>query len=218
MKLIRLQRSILLVFLIATTAIHGYCQEIKEDPEFDKKIRTFLENNPGTRGGMNVPASDGQLLYNLIIENGYTSALEIGTSTGYSTLWIAWALKKTGGKMITIDINETRHKIAVSRFEELGLDGIIDARLADAHELVPELEGPFDFVFSDADKVWYKNYFNAVDPKLEVGGCYATHNVSEHRRYGSNSDYLNYLKSLSNYSTTVNYNGSGMAISYKKSK
>ena len=108
---------------------------------------------------MNVSEGDGQVLYDLIIENNYKKALEIGTSTGHSAIWIAWALSKTGGKLITIEINERRHKEAMANFQEAGLSEYIDARLADAHQLVHELEGPFDFVFIDADKGWYKNYF-----------------------------------------------------------
>ena len=95
---------------------------------------------------MNVPASDGKLLYDLILENNYQQALEIGTSTGHSSIWMAWALSKTGGRLITIELNETRHRKALENFKKAGLEGIIDARLANAHEMVPALEGPFDFV------------------------------------------------------------------------
>ncbi|HEC41404.1 MAG TPA: methyltransferase domain-containing protein [Bacteroides sp.] len=185
------------------------------DAEIDRRVQEFL-NSPG-RGYANVPTSDGKLLHEIILKNNYKSALEIGTSTGVSGIWIALALSKTGGKLITIDIDETRHKQALENFERAGLSDYIDARLADAHELVPALEGPFDFIFSDADKYWYQNYFEAVDPKLVVKGCYTTHNVSD-QGGGQNSGYLNFLKQLPNYETTVNNNGSGMAISYKKSE
>lgn len=95
----------------------------------------------------------------------------------------------------------------------------IDARLANAHDLVPQLDGPFDFVFSDADKDWYRNYFIAVDPKLKEGGCYVTHNISEGTyRRGQNNDYLQYLRSRTDYETTVFTGGGGMSISYKRSK
>jgi len=93
-------------------------------------------------------------------------------------IWIAWALSKTGGKLITIEIDESLYKEALGNFEEAVLSNYIVARLADAHEIVPELNGPFDFVFCDADKELYKNYFIAVSPKLKVGGCYTTHNVA----------------------------------------
>ncbi|HUX05954.1 MAG TPA: class I SAM-dependent methyltransferase, partial [Acidobacteriota bacterium] len=168
---------------------------------------------------MNVPASDGQLLYNLIIENNYQSALEIGTSTGHSGIWIAWALSKTGGKLITIEIDEQRYREALANFREAGLADYIDARLADAHELVKQLEGPFDFVFCDADKWWYKNYFVDVYPKLEVGGCFAAHNVSDGsrgwRRRGGTGEFYDYITGLDYMKTTVDSSGSGMSISYK---
>ncbi|MCJ7681260.1 MAG: class I SAM-dependent methyltransferase, partial [Candidatus Aminicenantes bacterium] len=138
----------------------------------------------------------------------------------HSGIWIAWALSKTGGRLVTIDIDRRRHEEALKNFEEAGLSTYIDARLGDAHTLVPELEGPFDFVFSDADKNWYKNYFMAVFPKLEAGGCYTTHNVSERwgRGRGGGGDYLDYLKSLPDMETTVDARGGGLAVSYKKSK
>ena len=194
-------------------------QELKENPDLDKKVREFLDSYRWR--DMNVPESDGQILYDLIIENNYTKALEIGTSTGHSGIWIAWALSKTGGKLITIEINEYRYNTALSNFKEAGLSEYIDARLADAHELVPKLKGPFDFVFCDADKGWYKNYLMAVLPKLEVGGCYTAHNVSGRRRgrtWGI-GEFVDYLESLPNMETTYDDSSwSGISISYKKSE
>ena len=154
-------------------------------------------------------------MYDLILENNYKHALEIGTSTGHSSIWMAWALSKTGGKLITIEVDEKRHREALKNFKEAGVSEFIDARLADAHVLVEKLKGPFDFVFSDADKSWYRNYFLAVDPKLMVNGCYTTHNVSDRPGYGSNSDYLEFLRSLPHYRTTLYSEGNGMSISYK---
>ncbi len=182
--------------------------------DLDKKVRQFLDTHKRIGANMNVPYQDGQLLYKLVLNNKYTRALEIGTSTGHSTIWIAWALSKTGGKLITIEIDKTRYKQALKNIKEAGLEDFVDARLADAHDLVPELKGPFDFVFSDADKYWYKNYFLAVDPNLVINGCYTTHNVSERQ----NGEYLEFLKNLPNYSTTVDNKGGGVAICYKKSE
>lgn len=188
----------------------------------DEKVRKFLNDRSRRWYDMNIPASDGQLLYDLIIKGNYKSALEIGTSTGHSGIWIAWALSKTGGKLITIEIDEQRHKEALANFREAGLSDYIDARLGDAHKIVKDLKGPFDFVFSDADKDWYKNYFVDVDPKLKVGGCFTAHNISERGRgyggYGGQSVFLDYVRSLKNYETTVNSAGGGVSISYKKSE
>jgi predicted O-methyltransferase YrrM len=192
-------------------------QSPKEDPVLDERVKQFLSESSGRWRDMNVPTSDGQLLYDIIVKNNYKSALEIGTSTGHSGIWIAWALSKTGGKLITIDIDEDRHKTALENFRKAGLSEYIDARLADAHTLVKELKGPFDFVFSDADKDWYKNYFVDVDPKLKVGGCFTAHNISA-RGGGSSGQavFLEYVKSMKNYETTVNSAGGGVSISYKK--
>jgi predicted O-methyltransferase YrrM len=183
----------------------------------DEQVKKFLNDHSGQWHDLNIPESDGRLLYDLIIKNNYKSALEIGTSTGHSGIWIAWALSKTGGKLITIDIDEERHKTAVENFKKAGLSQFIDARLEDAHQLVKELPGPFDFVFSDADKDWYKNYFVDVDPKLITGGCFTAHNISpKGRGYGGQAEFLNYIMGLTNYETTVNTAGGGVSISYKR--
>ncbi len=170
---------------------------------------------------MNVSETDGKILYDIIIKNDYKKALEIGTSTGHSGIWIAWALSKTGGKLITVEINERRYNQALENFKVAGLSDYIDARLADAHELVPKLEGPFDFVFCDADKGWYKNYLIAVLPKLEVGGCFTAHNVSGRRGRGmwGIGEFVEYLESLSYMETTYEQaSWAGISISYKKSE
>ena len=189
-----------------------------QDTELDKKVRAFLDSNKRQWRDMNVPASDGQLLYDIIIENNYTRGLEIGTSTGHSAIWIAWAMSKTGGKLITIEIDRDRYREALRNFETAGLTDYIDARLADAHSLVKELEGPFDFVFSDADKTWYTNYFKEVDPKLVSGGCYTAHNIKPPGRRGmtGTTEFLDYVMSLDNYSTEVNSSGGGLSISFKE--
>jgi caffeoyl-CoA O-methyltransferase len=190
-------------------------QEIDEE-ELDARVQRFLESHRYAWRDANVPLADGQTLYDLVVENGYTRALEIGTSTGHSAIWIAWALSKTGGKLITIEIDEGRYREALANFEEAGLSEYIDARLADAHELVPELEGPFDFVFVDADKDWYANYLRAVLPKLEVGGCLTAHNVSGRRMRGI-SEFLEELERTPNLETEiVRSSRSGLSVSYKR--
>jgi predicted O-methyltransferase YrrM len=149
------------------------------------------------------------------VKNNYKSGLEIGTSTGHSTIWQAWALSKTGGKIITIEIDEGRHKTALENIEKAGLSKYVDARLGDAHQLVKELNGPFDFVFSDADKDWYLQYFKDIDPKLKAGGCFTAHNVLN--AYGNIGEFLEYVNSKPNYTTTIDRSSSsGISISYKK--
>jgi caffeoyl-CoA O-methyltransferase len=212
-------RSIVLLLFSLLMMSPARSQKVQKDPELDTRVKTFLESHGGQWHDLNVPASDGKLLYDLIIKGKYTKALEIGTSTGHSGIWIAWALSKTNGKLITIEIDEARHKQALANFAEAGLSDYIDARLADAHVLVKKLEGPFDFVFSDADKDWYKQYFIDVAPKLLVGGCFTAHNVPG-RRGGMSGvhEYVKHVTRLKNYETTFNTGGAGMAVSYKKSE
>jgi caffeoyl-CoA O-methyltransferase len=211
-----------LLLSVTMFAVKLNAQNLKENPALDEKVKKFLSDHSGQWHDMNIPIADGQSLYDLIIKGNYKNALEIGTSTGHSGIYMAWALSKTGGKLITIDIDEARHKMALENFKLAGLSEYIDARLADAHSLVRDLKGPFDFVFSDADKDWYKNYFMDVDPKLKVGGCYTTHNISDRsmggygRGNGGSGDYLEYIKSLKNYETTLNTKGNGLLISYKR--
>lgn len=183
----------------------------------DEVIKKFLDENRSNWKDLNVPYEDGQVLYDLIIKNKYKSALEIGTSTGHSTIWIAWALSKTGGKLITIEIDEERRKQAVGNLKAVGLQDYVDFKLANAHQLVKELSGPFDFIFSDADKDWYTQYFKDIDPKLKTGGCFTAHNVRN--AYGGIKEFLDYVEGLPNYETTVDKTSrSGISISYKKPK
>jgi predicted O-methyltransferase YrrM len=181
----------------------------------DAKVRTFLESHRNQWQDLNVPYEDGQILYDLIVKHGYTKALEIGTSTGHSTIWIAWAMSKTGGKVTTLEIDEGRHKQAVAYLKELGLLTYVDAQLCDAHERVRTLAGPFDFVFSDADKGWYKQYFIDIEPKLIVGGCFTAHNVRN--PYGGIQEFLEHIKAHPDFETTIDKTSrAGISISFRR--
>ena len=212
---------LLLAALALPLSIAAVPQSVDPSKALDEQVTRFLQQNRYGWRDMNVPEADGRTLYDIVLKNGYKRALEIGTSTGHSGVWTTWALAKTGGRLITIDIDEGRYREALANFKEAGLDAFIDARLADAHDLVPRLEGPFDFVFIDADKEWYTNYAKAVIPKVRVGGCIAAHNVSAGGRgrggwRGEGSDYYGYVTSLSFLETTV-VNGQ-LAISYKRAE
>lgn len=203
---------LLVAFLFFVTATKAQYPDIEND--LDRKIKTFLEDNVNDWRDMNVPLSDGRILYDIIVKNNYKTAVEIGTSTGHSAIWIAWALSKTGGKLITVEIDKNRYIQARANFKKAGVSDIIDARLADAHELISELPGKYDFVFSDADKSWYKNYFIAMDPKLEAGGCFTAHNTTQRSR--GIRQFLEYVENLENYKTTISSESrAGISVSYK---
>jgi len=212
-----------LCLFLSIPASSAFNSSLKTETEqsLDERVKDFLDSHRYSWREMNVPEADGRALYDLIIKNKYKKALEIGTSTGHSAIWMAWALSKTGGKLITIEIDEGRYRQALANFEEAGLSEYIDARLADAHELVNELPGPFDFVFIDADKDWYVNYAKALIPKLEAGGCMTAHNVYQSRwgRWGGRGggSYYEFMTSQAEFDTSI-YSESrgGLAVSYKK--
>ena len=201
----------LMLYLLVCSAVAG---QTGNRGELDEKVKSFLASQRGKWVDWNVPEVDGKVLYNLIIKNNYQNAVEIGTSTGHSAIWMAWALSKTGGKLITIEIDESRYRRALDNFKKAGLSDYIDARLADAHELVKELKGPIDFVFSDADKDWYTNYFIALAPKLKVGGCFTAHNARS--QWGGIPEFLDHVRNRPNFKTTIDRSSSaGISISYK---
>jgi len=207
--------------LLLFAAAFSLSRAAGQDSGLDSRVRTFLDRMGYQWRDMNVPGTDGEILYDIVLRNKYRRALEIGTSTGRSGIYIAWALSKTGGKLMTIEIDRGRYEEAVANFREAGLSGYIDARLADAHELVTELAGAFDFVFIDADKEWYTHYAKALIPKLEAGGCIAAHNVYERRGgwggNGGTGDYFEYMKSLPDFDSRILAESrGGISVSYKK--
>ena len=215
MKVVFKIKSVLFLFLFFGWGAGGMAQSTNEQRELDERVQKFLKENQQQWHDLNVPYEDGQVLYDLIIANNYQSALEIGTSTGHSTIWIAWALSKTGGKLITLEIDESRQAEAIANLKAVGLSHQVDFRLGDAHELVKELEGPFDFVFLDADKDWYVQYFKDVDVKLQSDGRFTAHNVLQHM--SGIQEYMDFVNAHPGYETTVDRtSNSGIAISRKK--
>jgi predicted O-methyltransferase YrrM len=188
--------------------------QAQKNSALDEKVEKFLREHRDEWHDLNVPFVDGQTLHDIIVKKGYKSALEIGTSTGHSTIWLAWAMSKTGGKVTTVELNEKRHKQAIKNLTEAGLIEFVDAKLGNAHEIVKQLPGPFDFVFSDADKDWYKQYFLDVAPKLIKGGCFTAHNVIDGN---TPKEYNEFVESNKDFETTIDKKSrAGIMISYKK--
>ncbi len=102
--------------------------------------------------------------------------LEIGTFTGYSGICLARGLPPDG-KLITLDINDELEGMVRGFFEESGMSAQIDYRLGNAREIIPTLEGPFDLIFIDADKLYYSEYFDLIIDKVASGGIILADNV-----------------------------------------
>ena len=190
----------------------------KEDPFEgikDEKVLPMLKHLPYRHGGMNVPASDGRLLYDIIKEHGYKKGLEIGTSNGYSALWLGLAFKENGGKLITIEIEPQRAREARENFKQAGLEDVIESRVNDALRELPYLQGPFDFVFIDAWKPDYEKYLKLVLPKMKPGGVITAHNVTSEG--GSMKGFLEEIHNNPKLETTIDRtNRAGVSISYVK--
>jgi caffeoyl-CoA O-methyltransferase len=234
----KLASALMICLVLGATGFSTSKQEEQSKDKYqslDRQVRQFMESRRGSWRDLNVPEVDGKALYDIVLQHGYKNALEIGTSTGYSGIWISWALAKTGGKLVTIELDKYRYDEAVANFRAAGLSNYVDARLGNAHDLVPALKGPFDFVFCDADKDWYVNYLKAALPKISKGGCFAAHNVSENSggrggrdwgggfmrgSRGEGGDYLEFARSISSLETKVlDLPGSnGLAVSYKKAE
>ena len=181
----------------------------------DEQVLSMLKHLPYRHGGMNVPAEDGRMLYDIIKEHGYKRGLEIGTSNGYSALWLGLAFKQTGGNMITIEIEPQRAKEAQGNFKHAGLQDVIESRVNDALKEIPALEGDFDFVFIDAWKPDYKKYLELIMTKMKPGGVITTHNVTS--QGGSMKDFLDEIHSNPLLETTIDRSSrAGVSISYVK--
>jgi caffeoyl-CoA O-methyltransferase len=104
--------------------------------------------------------------------------LEIGTSTGFSTLWFADAIGKNHStKIITIEMDPQKVERALKNFKEAGVDKMIEIKQGIALELLHKLKGKFDFVFLDADKENIIKYFDIVLPMVRIGGIIAADNM-----------------------------------------
>ncbi len=181
----------------------------------DEKVLPMLKDLPSVHGGMNVPAADGRFLYDLIIEKGYRRGLEIGTSNGYSTLWMGLAFRQTGGSIITIEYEKIRGLEAKENFEKGGLENIIDLRINDAFEEIPLIEGEFDFIFLDAWKPDYIRFLELVRDRVVAGGAIVAHNVIAQER--SMRDFLEAIENDPGLDTTyIEVSGEGISLSIVK--
>ncbi|MGB9611071.1 MAG: O-methyltransferase [Bryobacteraceae bacterium] len=148
------------------------------EPYSEEHARAVLESmRKDARRYMSVDPEDGQFFYRLTLQLKAKRVLEIGTSAGYSGGWFAMALKKTGGRLITIEIDPDRHAAALKNFAAMGVLDVVDARLANALVEVVRIDGPFDIVFIDAWKPDYLRYYELVLPKVRPGGAILAHNT-----------------------------------------
>jgi caffeoyl-CoA O-methyltransferase len=180
----------LVTFVVALAGAILGAQATPAPSRLDARVKRFLEGHKDAWHEMNVPEADGRALQNLIVERRYRRVLEVGTSTGRSAIWMAWALSRTGGRLTTIEIDESRHRQALENIRATDLSPFVDARLGDAHRVVRQLAGTFDMVFVDADKDGFVDYARALWPKLARGGALTAHNVERAAWPGSDTPVI----------------------------
>jgi predicted O-methyltransferase YrrM len=138
-------------------AVDGYIADlfVGPDPALDAALEACVAAGLPP---IQVPPNQGKFMQMLARVMSARSILEIGTLGGYSTIWLARALP-AGGRLITLEIDDSFAALARENVARAGLADVVEIRLGPALETLPQLAGPFDFIFIDADKVSYPEYF-----------------------------------------------------------
>ncbi len=182
----------------------------------DTKTTVLLEKLEETSDKYwNISHQTGNFISMLIKIKGAKNVLELGTSNGYSGLWIADALKETGGHLTTIEFWEKRQSIARDNIEYCGLQEIVTFKQGQAYDVIrEELHEEFDMVFIDANKEEYKRFYEAIDPLLKKGGVILADNIKSHAK--KVEPFVQAIKSNSNYQTEILDLPDGLLMAYKK--
>lgn len=141
------------------------------------EVEAFGKQSPGM---YNVPRDAGHFLHILTRVLGARQALEIGTSSGYSALWLASALRETGGRLITVERDAAKVNLARKHFRRAGLADRIDLRIGDASRVLPRLRGPFDLLFFDASKHDQLEHLQVIFDQIRPGGVIVSDNALTH--------------------------------------
>lgn len=180
----------------------------------NESVKQLLQELEKTREQFwNITPEVGQFLYDLMIENKYQTALEIGTSNGYSAIWLASALEQNGGHLYTIESNfKKRYPLAQENFQKSGLTNI-HSILGHAPEAIPTEPKKFDFAFFDATKHEHLDYFQELKSRINPGGTIITDNIDSHRQ--ELQSYIDTVKKEPGWQTTENSLGTGLLISQR---
>jgi len=198
-------------------AAHGATPDAEKTHAAANSVLTDLEAKGGNF--LNVPKPDGEFLRLLIKATRARNVLELGTSHGYSAIWLSLGLEETGGKMTTVEILSERIELAKKHVSQAGLSSRVTFREGDAHKIVPTLDGPFDFVFLDADKDGLMDYFQKLYPKkILPGGIIAVHNAIS--RKDAMKNYLEMIRQHPDFDSVILSltMEDGFAVSYRKRK
>lgn len=180
----------------------------------ERRILAVLDDVYRNHRYLSVPEEDGRLLRLLVEAIGARNVVELGTSTGYSGLWMLLGLRATGGRLTTFEIDRGRHQLARENFERAGLAKLVTPVLGDAHAEAAKLREPIDLVFIDADKDGYPDYFRQLAPLVRPGGLIAAHNMASPP---PDPRYLEAVTANPAYETVfLNMHDAGLGVTLKK--
>jgi caffeoyl-CoA O-methyltransferase len=179
-------------------------------------ITTLLQSiKAKDTGQLAISEEDGQFLRLLVASTGRKRALEIGSASGYSAIWIGMGLRDTGGKLVTIEYDPGRAKEAKENVEKAGLSDIVTVISGDAFQEIPKLPSTFDCIFVDAWKRDYIKFFEMTWPRLDKGGLFLGHNVINKK--SEMSDFLARISTHPDlFTSIVAPGGEGVSISWRR--
>jgi predicted O-methyltransferase YrrM len=128
---------------------------------------------------LNVAPDVGELLRMLVITGPARRVLELGTSNGYSTIWLADGARRIGGRVVTVEIDPAKHRAALENLARAGVGDVVDARLGDISAELPGLTD-FDLVFLDTQRGLYVTWWPSLQRALRPGGLMVVDNVTSH--------------------------------------
>ena len=146
--------------------------------EAEMRILSVLDDIRQGPWMANVDPRHGRLLRILAESTKAKQVVEIGTSNGYSGLWLCLGLKAAGGKLVTFDIDHEKVLLARANFKRAGVENLVTVIEGDAHRMVSQLKEPIDILFIDADKEGYLDYLNQLLPLVRPGGLILADNMS----------------------------------------
>ena len=164
----------------------------------------------------NVSHQTGNFINMLIKLMNAKNVLELGTSNGYSGLWIADAVKEIGGHYTTIEFWEKRQCLAREYFEYCGLSDVATFKIGQAYDIIKsDLQNEkYDLVFIDANKQEYIKFFEAVHPLLNKGGVILADNITSHAK--KVEPFVQAISSHSEYQVQILDLPDGLLMAYKK--
>jgi predicted O-methyltransferase YrrM len=180
--------------------------EMRDERERAQKL-------PGSGRIQALHPDSGRFVYVLALATGAKSIVEVGTSHGYSTLWLAAAAKVNGGKVVTHDSNLERIAAARKNFADAGLVDVIEIVEGDARETLRDRTEPVDLLFIDAEKSYYETFFDAVYQRLVKGSVVVADNAISHQ--DELEDYISYVENHPNLESSLVPIGRGVEISVK---